>query len=240
MNALELPRKALVLWIGMILAAGLSLLGASLPAPASLLAWAPVLAMGELFWFRTFGRRATISTAMVVHLAALALLPPQQAALLAAASSLLADGLVQRKPLVKCAYNSTLIAVTMRLAALPLQLGAGLLPSGVPPALRAGEFLLAGLVYWVVNRAGVTGIVCAAEEVSFAQAWRENFGFGYELLSAGVQLVVAGILVVIWPIVGPPGLLGMGLLCFFISDSYRKRNQLETLRGEDRDRRNAA
>lgn len=217
----------------------IALADATPPSLSVLAAWIPVLALSEAFWIRTSGRQATISTAMVAHLAAISLLPPGQAAFMSFVVSFAADLFIQRKPVIKAAYNASLVAITLRLAAIPI-LVARLAPPAHQDAAAWAGFAGAGLVYWLVNRGGVACIIAASEKIAWRQAWRENFGFGYEALTTAVQLVLAGVLAAGWPVLGPSGLAGMGLLCYFVTDAYRRRNQLESIRAEVREDRRAA
>ncbi len=239
MSPLRLPLGARLLWVAMLASGLLSLVDAAPPSLAVLAAWIPVLGLSEAFWIRTSGRQATISTAMVAHLAAIRLLPTGQAAFMAFVVSFAADILIQRKPVIKAAYNASLVAITLRLAAIPILL-ARLAPASHLEAAAWVGFAGAGIVYWLVNRAGVTCIIAASEEISWSRAWRENFGFGYEALTTSVQLVLAGVLAAGWQVLGPSGLAGMALLCYFVTDAYRRRNQLEKLRTEVEEERKAA
>ena len=239
MNPAALPRHALLLWLGVLAAAGGGLIAARAPAWPVVLVWAPALCLAELFWIPTFGRRATLSTAMVAHLAAAALLPAGQALALIAATALAADLAVQRKPAVKALYNAALSVLAAG--------AAGLVFAGLHAAGGAGKpvaplvaLLAAAPVYWAVNRAGVTSIVCLAGGLPASRVWRDNFGFGYEFLVTAVETLLAGCLIVIWPAAGPLGLVAFALPCFFINDSYRRRNQLEELRARLREERRAA
>ena len=224
-----------MVWVGM-LAAGVVALGhPSVPSGLTLLIWLPMLVLGEYFWIPTFGGRATLSTAMVAHLAALWLLPAGQATVLAASVSLCADLWIQRKPLMKSSYNAALLAVTMRAAAAPV-LWLGALDTHPGILVRCIVFAAMGFTYWAVNRVGVTVIVSLADRTAFNHAWRENFGFGYEILNTAVELVIASMMVLLIPIVGPLGQLALGLMCYYVNDSYSRRNELETLRRRDRER----
>ncbi|HVP37556.1 MAG TPA: hypothetical protein VMS93_00075 [Candidatus Saccharimonadales bacterium] len=228
MNPLHLPRGARTLWLATLGAGALAVAASGWPGGVALLVWLPAFVVGELFWVRTAGRRGTISTSMLVHLAAVALLPAGQAVAPAAAVALWADLRVQRKPWVKAAYNAALLAVTLWAAGAAFHAGEALTP-GPSPALAGAWLALAGVVYWVVNRAGVVAIVALAEGIPWTRAWQENFLFGYEVLVSGVKVVLAWALVALWPRMGPLGLAGLGVLCFFLNDSYRRRNRLEEL-----------
>jgi hypothetical protein len=162
-----------------------------------------------------------------------------QATLLAFAVSLASDLSMQRKPLIKALYNASLVAVTLRVASVAFSLER-LLPTHGRVESEAMAFLAAGVLYWFVNRVGVAAIIALASRIPMRQAWRDNFGFGYEFLSTSVQVVLAGILAAGWPILGPTGLAGMGLLLFFVNDAYRRRNQLEELATHETDEKKAA
>jgi hypothetical protein len=228
-NPLLLPRPALALWLA-VLAAGSAAVAVS-PAPTSgiLLVWIPVCLVGELFWVPTLGRRGSISTAMLVHLVALAVLPAGRAVVPAVLVALGADLVAQRKPVVKAVYNAGLLAVTLTAAGLALRVGPGL-AGGVPGLSWPCAMVLCGVAYWAVNRAGVVAIIALAEGVPPGQAWRENFGLSYEALVLTVEVVLAGMLAALWPRVGPAWLVGLAALCLFLNDAYRRRNRLEEMR----------
>ncbi|MBI5837543.1 MAG: hypothetical protein HZB25_09885 [Candidatus Eisenbacteria bacterium] len=229
MNLLRLPRGALALWVVALGAGALAVASPSVAAPAVLAVWVVAFAMGEVFWLPTYGRRGTISTAMMPHLAAVALLPAGQAVAPAVCVALLADLAMQRKPAVKALYNAALLAITLRAAGWAWAAGVAAVPhAGVMTA--ALGLACAALAYWSVNRAGVVAIISLAEGVSPWRAWRENFGFLYEALVHGVEVVVTGILLAAWPRVGVAGLAALALVCFFCNDAYRRRNRLERLR----------
>jgi hypothetical protein len=227
-NPLLLPRPALALWLGMLVAGAAALAASPAPTAGVLLVWIPVFLVGELFWVPTLGRRGTISTALLVHLVALAVLPAGLAVVPAVAVALGADLLVQRKPAVKAFYNAGVLAVTLVAAGLALHRGLGLV-SGWPALSWPCAMALGGAAYWAVNRAGVVAIIALAEGVPLAQAWRENFGLTYEALVLTVEVVLAGMLAALWSRLGPAGLLGLAALCFFLNDAYRRRNRLEEM-----------
>ena len=78
------------------------------------------------------------------------------------------------------------------------------------------------MIFFGVNTGLVAGVISLHGRIPYLRAWRENFGFGYNLLSSAVLAIMGMTLVMASESIGyTSGLLYL-LFLFFVRDAYRR------------------
>jgi hypothetical protein len=203
------PLKVLGFVAGCVLAALWVLVhrGSALAPPGLLAVWLLACIVGEAFWVKAPGN-GTISMALALDIAALMVLGHQGGVEVIALSTLIAGIYPHRRAWYKVLFNvaqSTLAAG----AALGM---VDLLSSNqgfhvTPVTLWWPTLLLAGVAFFSVNTALVSCVISLSSGHSVWRAWRDNFGYPFELASSLAQVTVSGLLLVSYAQFGPWTLL---------------------------------
>ncbi len=157
--------------------------------------WFGACALGELLWVRMPAGNVTVSMASSFHFAAIVLLPAEQAMLACLLSGPLVEALVVRKPAIRAVFNGGQAALAAGGASWVLARVAGTRPPGDPLAdFGLLAIAAAAAAYFAINSGFVSAAVALHERISFARAWRVNFGTGYELLSNGALFSLGALL----------------------------------------------
>lgn len=186
--------------------------------------WLGACFFGELMWLRLPVGRATLSMASCFNFAALLVLPRDQAMMIGAASTLAAELLVMRKPLVRATYNAGHTVLSVGAASwvfLELSGGSRDLVALVSH-VNLLPFILSAAAYYVVNRSAVSFAVAWQESLSPTAAWRRNFGSSYELLSSGAVFSLGALLATHASGVGMAGTVLVALPLVIACDGYRR------------------
>jgi putative nucleotidyltransferase with HDIG domain len=191
-----------------VLLAAAALLIASLPGsgPASWPAMAVLLAFLLLSEWRPIvlpgGGYGTPST--IFDLPALIILGPFYAAALDIASTVLVQGAVRRKAVVRVAHNAAIFTLTYFAAAAVFtaaggRLGALRLPGDI------GALLLAGLTYFACNSAFVSTVLGLTAGPSPWRVWQRNFLIALphhlSFIALGALVTVAYFVIGVWGLV---------------------------------------
>jgi hypothetical protein len=183
---------------------------------------------------------ATLSMASCFNYAALLVLPRGEALVATVLATILGEAVALRKPPVRVIFNSS--HTTLAVAAGSWVFGrlAGGADSLVTllAEMRLLPFLLSGLAYYAVNRVAVVLAVASCERLSPLEAWRRNFGTGYEALSAGAIFSLGALLATHYQGIGMVGTLLVALPLMLACDGLRRFNrQSEPPSSQDTERR---
>lgn len=203
--------------------------------PAALVGfWFFLSLAAECFWLETPTGAGMVSMALAANLATLFVLPPPYVLAIGAISVLLSDLVLHRRGLVRAAFNAmqTALSLAVSLAAIHL-LTHGKAPLGSQLFLHAPLAALAApTAFFFTNTFLVSGVISLDSRRPFWRVWRENFGFGYQILSTAA-LFLLGVTIVIGS--DSIGYLS-GLLClllfYLIRDAYRRYNREQAMRAE--------
>jgi len=189
--------------------------------------WLALCLAGELLWVRLPLGSATISMASCFNFAALLVLTRAEAMLVTAASTLMAELAIMRKPPVRAVFNAaqTALAVWAAWWAFRLAGGGAGEPAELLSNLHLAPFVAAAALYYVVNRTAVTLAIASSAGLGFLEAWRRNFGGGYELLAAGAVLSLGAMLATLYSAIGMAGALFVALPLVLAGDGIRRRSR---------------
>jgi hypothetical protein len=166
--------------------------------------WFAACIAGELLWVRLALGGITMNMALACNFGALLLLPRGEAMVAAAASTLIAELVFLRKPMVRCVFNGAQSALAVGAASLALGLisqGAHLSAGPKPVLLLAA--VGAAITYFVVNNVAVTIAVSAADGISFVKVWDTNFGSRFNVMSSGALFSLGVMMAVAYALAGP-------------------------------------
>lgn len=196
---------------------GVSLLAAALAcfesAPHSVgivLVWTLATLAGELMLFPTLTQRGHISLSTTMHLAMVLVLDPGQLV----AAMLLSRGLVmfivQRQIWYRALFNVSLAtgAVVVASYVFQLLLGGGVVSFAQDDILRlTPAFVTAAILYYGICAAASSGILALTTRDSLWRVWRENFGYGAELIATAGLVLLAPVMALCFQSGGWVGLL---------------------------------
>jgi hypothetical protein len=187
--------------------------------------WFTLCLAGELLWVRLPLGSATISMASCFNFAALLLLTRGEAMGVTVASTLMAELAILRKPPVRALFNAaqTALAVWCAWWAYRLAGGGAHAPAALLSSLHVAPFVAAAALYYIVNRTAVTMAIASSTGLGFVEAWRRNFGDGYELLAAGAVLSLGAMLATLYSAIGMGGALFVVLPLALAGDGIRRR-----------------
>lgn len=196
MNRIQ-DNPRLTAFVGLILGSGCVLLflrGEGFQPSAEFLIWFFACLAGEIFWIRTPTGRGTISMALTINLAAVIVLKPG-VALPAIALSTLAAGLCpHRRPLHRCLFNAAQSVIAASAAIVTLKL-----LNPMPDRLSVMNnqttwiaLFAAGIAFFMVNTFVVAMVIALQNRQSLFRAWRENYGYGFELACALALISLTG------------------------------------------------
>ncbi len=184
-------------YAGLVIAAGGLILGWNLRGiefSALFLTWFLACLAGEIFWFRTPTGRGTISMALTMNLAAVLILEPATAFAAIGLSTLVAGLYPHRRPAHRALFNAAQSVVAASAAFLVLGLA-----SPAPDRLSIMNeqttwlaLFAAGLAFFAVNTGIVAGVIAFQERQSLFRAWKDNYGYGFELASTLALISLTG------------------------------------------------
>jgi hypothetical protein len=198
--------------------------------------WLGLCFAGELLWVRLPLGSATISMASCFNFAALIVLTRSEAMLATGISTLIAELAIMRKPPVRATFNAaqTALAVGCAWCGFRLAGGSAHSPAALLSDLDFAPFLAAAVLYYVVNRTAVTLAIASSTALGFREAWRRNFGGGYELLAAGAALSLGAMLATLYAAIGKGGALLVALPLVIAADGVRRSRKPEAGESEQR------
>jgi hypothetical protein len=193
------------------------------PSPA-LWFWAGACLMSELLWVRLPVGEATISMATCFNFAAMIVLPRAEAMMAVGLSVAVAELTFVRKPPIRVLFNvgQAMLAVAAGALAFTLLADDARDPAALFSALHFAPFVLAGLVYSIVNTGAVSVPIALTERIPPWRAWRRNFGNGFELLSRGALLSLGVLVAIQYAFMGPLGTLLVVLPLLLARYSYER------------------
>jgi hypothetical protein len=205
---------------------------------AALWFWAGACLMSELLWVRLPVGEATISMATCFNFAAMLVLPRAEAMIAVGLSVAVAELAFMRKPPVRVVFNvgQAMLSVAAGALAFTLLAGDEHDPVALFTALHFAPFVVAGLVYSIVNTGAVSVPIALSEGISVGQAWRRNFGNGFELLSRGALLSLGVLVAIQHAFMGPLGTLLVVLPLLLARYGYERHlgGKREAKAGEER------
>jgi hypothetical protein len=224
------PSNALRAYVGVLFLAGVATVAGSWSqgsvrdvALVPVAFWFFLSMASETFWVPTPSGRGMVSMSLAINMASLFVLPLPHAVTIAAASVLFADLLLHRRGPIRANFNASQTAVAVATAGAAMQL------AGMPtPPMGSRTILLYPLatlvalpVFFVVNTSLVSGVLAIVSGQSFWRAWRENYGFSYQVVNSGGLFLVGVGVVIGLEVVGY--LAGLASLFFLIlaRDGYR-------------------
>ncbi len=217
------PRTAVLGYVTLTVAAALVVLRQA--APASLgpdfWFWLAAGVLAESLWLRLPLGGATLSMASAVVLATVLTLPPGDAIVATAVATLVGELVVMRKPLLRAVFNASQTAVAVGAAAWGFaRVGAWRSAGASAEGLDPVAVLAAAALFYVVNRAAVTGMIALHERVAVWTAWRTSFQHRAEVVTTlaafGLGALAGGLYAATGPVRAiAPALIfaGLWLLC---------------------------
>ena len=189
--------------------------------------WLVACVAGEVMWVKLPLGGATLSMASCFNYAALLVLPRGEALVATVLATILGEAVALRKPPVRVAYNAS--HTTLAVAAgswvfSTLANGNDNLVS-LLAEFKLLPFLFSGLAYYAINRLAVVAAIASCERMSPAEAWRRNFGSGYEALSAGAIFSLGALLATHYQGIGMVGTLLVALPLLLACDGLRRFNR---------------
>jgi hypothetical protein len=186
----------------------LSQRSAQLAPPGLLALWLVACIVGEAFWTNVPGGEGTISMALALDIAALTVLGNRGGVEVIALSTLLAGICPHRRQWYKILFNAAQSTLSAGAALVLARLyHEGSPPVLVPDFLWWPGLLLTGLAFFSVNTALVACAISLSSDRPLWRAWRDNFGYSFELASSLAQVTLAGFLLLAYGQVGPVTLL---------------------------------
>lgn len=226
-------RAFFVAYVTTVIAAGVALLSATwLPSGFPIMTqgfdrfafWLFLSLAAECFWMDTSSREGMISMSLAVNVATLFILPLPQVLMIAAISVTTSDLLFHRRDCVRAYFNGGQTMLAMWTALLSMRAISGVdLASGRSFILEHPVGTLVGVaVFFFVNTGLVAGVISLNGGIRFVRAWRENFGFGYNLYSSAVLSLLGLTLVLASESIGY--VVGVVYLVFllFVRDAYHR------------------
>jgi putative nucleotidyltransferase with HDIG domain len=208
----ELPRPAVLAWLGLILIG--------------------VLSEGLAIGLSVGAASSTSSITFLPLLAAVQLFGPAAAVILICATQVFGELVVRRKPVVKVLFNVSQAVVGTAIGGLLFLLvgGAPLQGGGVGPTPtiteQLGPFIVFGLVFLAVNHAAVAMAITLSQGLPFRRVWglvvSNSGGSLNDILIAPIALAVAFLYVSF----GIGGILVVLLPMLFIRYSYLTTSRL--------------
>jgi hypothetical protein len=198
------------------------------PAPSWTLAfWLAACLAGELLWVRLPGWGTTISMASCFDYAALLVLPTGHAMAVAGLAAGLGEGVAMRKRPERAIYNAAQTALAVAAGSLVFRALAGGSHDlvGLLSEMRLLALAAPAVVFYLANRSAVVLAVWVSEGVPPLEAWRRDFGNGYELLSSGAVLSLGALLAVHYAGIGPSGTLLVALPLVLAADGLRRHTR---------------
>ncbi|MBD3163439.1 MAG: hypothetical protein GF346_13185 [Candidatus Eisenbacteria bacterium] len=225
------PSSGLLLYIGLVFAAGAALLlwSATRPEPwwtdtGVLLFWLFFSLAAECFWLRTPTGEGMVSMSLTANLAMLFVLPLSYVVPIGFLSVGLSDLLLHRRGPLRAVFNASQTAISLTLAYVVLRATTGMDGmAGVPLFLQSpGAMLAAAAVFFAANTLLVAGVIALHTNARFFSTWKRNYGFWYQALSSATLSALAVILVFAYEAVGfVSGLLFL-MFFYFIRDAYHR------------------
>jgi hypothetical protein len=210
MNALSHRIRLGALVVGCVLLALVPIVFRSTAlAPSALLGlWLLACVIGEAFWTPAPGGEGTISMALALNIAALAILGDKGGVEVVAASTLIAGFYPHRRAWYKVLFNAAQSALAATVALLVAQLAVFDIRSfTVPTSPWWPGLLLMGATFFLINTVLVASAISLATSRPLWRTWREDFCYPFELASSLAQVTLAGFLVTAYSQLGAMTLL---------------------------------
>ena len=193
-------------------------------APSAVGFWLFFSLAAECFWLETPTRAGMVSMSPAANVASVFLLPTPLVLAVGAFSVGLSDLLLHRRGPLKAAFNAAQMVLSLGATLAVVHLLAGQVP--VHGSLLIFErplaVLAAPVVFFLANTLLVSGVLGLVHGCSLWRAWRDNYGFGYQILSSSTLSLVGLLLVVSFDTLGYIAGVFFLLLFFFIRDSYHR------------------
>jgi len=179
----------------------------SLAPPGLLALWLLACTVGEVFWLDAPGE-GTISMALVLDIAALSVLDFRGGVQVIALSTLIAGIYPQRRAWYKVLFNAaqSTLAAGAALGFVDLMSTRPELHH-LPMTLWWPNLLLVGGTFFAVNTGLVACTISLSTGLPLWRAWRDNFGYPFELASTLAQVTLACFLQSAYEQFGPATLL---------------------------------
>jgi hypothetical protein len=179
----------------------------------STITWCWVLAClaGEAFWIRTPTHQGTISMALTIDLAAIVALGLRESLPIIAITTFAAGIFPHRRPVLRAVFNAAQSSLAAAAASWTLN-------AMNPDPENATMFTVmttwpalfsAGAVFYFVNTMLVAMAISIETESSFWTAWRQNYGYGFELACSVAQISLAGFVLMAYQQMGPASVLAL-------------------------------
>ncbi len=187
----------------------------------TILIWTLVALMGEMMTFQTVSQRAQVNLATATHLGMVLALDPGQIVPVMLLSRGISMFVIQRKVWYRAAFNVSQVTLALLAASsvFHLLMGPTELSFRSEGILRfLPPFLVGAVLYYAINTGSVSGIVALTTRDSVWRVWRENYGYGTEVLSTLGLVMLGPVLALCYLTAGFVGLLvflaPMGLVRF--------------------------
>jgi hypothetical protein len=198
-------------------------------APTTVAFWLFMSLAAECFWLKTPTGNAMVSMSLAVNLATVFVLPLRYVLAIAALSVTASDLLLHRRSWLRATFNGSQSTIAMAAAFHAVRLIGG-------PHMGATDLFLlkplavviAPLCFFIVNTSLVAGVMSLHSSRSLWRVWRENYGFGYQVLSTVTLSLLAVTLVLSIHAVGFISGLIFLLVFLALRESYQ-RHILERL-----------
>lgn len=185
--------------------------------------WFTLSLAAESFWLETPTGRGMVSSALAINLAALFVLPAWHVLAIGALSVGLADLLLHRRSLLKASFNAaqTTVALAGCVGALRV-FGVSHAPDGFALMHHPWATLVVPVVFFLLNTFLVSAAISLETRRGLFLTWRENYGFGYQVLSSAVLFLIGLALVAVYDRVGYISGLFFLVLLYFVRDAYHR------------------
>jgi signal transduction histidine kinase len=230
------------LYVGGVGLAAAALLALCLPHDlatrgAHYVAWVAICVVSEAMWLTTLSGSGTSSMASTAGLASIILWGQGPSMWIGAVSSLLAERLVQKKPMVRAAFNASQITLTHFGAA-----GAWMLLGGPAGGLEQEGFVREGVetaarltlpmlglfvTYLAINRALVAAAVAWSTERPYVRVLREDWIFADKLIADAANFMLSPLMVISFQAIQYVGVLLFYGPLRMIHESSRRYNELQ-------------
>jgi signal transduction histidine kinase len=229
-------------YVAAVLVAAAILIATNLPPDLArhgvdYLLWVGICVASESLWLPTLSGTGTVTMASSAGLATIVLWGRSAALGIGALSTLGAELLVLRKPLVRASFNAGQITLTTWLAGTAFALAGGPLgglehltaaPAGAIPALRLAPAILAlFVVYLVVNRALVAVAVSWAAERPYLRVLREDWFYAERLVEDAAAFLLSPLMVVSFEAIGYVGAALFYAPLRMFNESHRRYLELQ-------------
>ncbi len=185
--------------------------------------WLLLSLAAETFWVPTPGGRGMVSMSLAANIAVLFVLPRADALSITATSVVLADLMLHRREWLRALFNGAQSVIATAVAFTAMRLfGAPDAPLGSAAFLLHPAAALAALpAFMAANTLLVSGAIALSSGMPFWHAWIENYGFGFQHVSAITLFIVGLGLAIGVEVIGYMSGLASLLVLLVLRDAYR-------------------